>query len=102
MNQYIHHIPGKIRIKNPVFKDNFAVLDDFSKYLEDIAGIEFITTNPITGSIVVHYDPETLNSEQLIQFVIECQNNKEKYVSDRARHVKEFLSGIGYAKVGRS
>lgn len=75
MNQYIHHMPGRVRIKNPMFQNNTAVLDQVRKSFESLSGIEYITTNPFSGSIVIHYDKAVIDQEQIQQpllFQINC------------------------------
>lgn len=65
MNQYIHHMPGRVRIKNPMFQNNTAVLDQVRKSFESLAGIEYITTNPLTGSLVINYDEAVIDQERV-------------------------------------
>ncbi len=43
MKQYIHHIPGRVRIKNPMFQNNTVVLDRLRRCLDGISGVDFIT-----------------------------------------------------------
>jgi hypothetical protein len=70
MKQYIHHIPGRVRIKNPMFQNNTVVLDRLRRCLDGISGVDFITTNPFTGSLVVNYDCEVVDQEHLMQSLL--------------------------------
>jgi hypothetical protein len=70
MNQYIHHIPGRVRIKNPMFQNNTVVLDRLRRCLDGISGVDFITTNPFTGSLVVNYDCEVVDQEHLMHSLL--------------------------------
>ena len=63
MMQYkiLHHVPGRIRIEVPSIKGlSLKAL----KRLSDIpvpCGIEDIRPNPLTGSLLIKYDPGRIN-----------------------------------------
>lgn len=56
--QIAHQIPGRIRMKVPSAKDNPDLLEQIKQTFSVIPGIEQVTVNPSTGSIVLHYDTE--------------------------------------------
>jgi hypothetical protein len=56
--QIAHQVPGRLRIKIPAGKDNPELLKQISETFGVIPGIEQITVNPTTGSIVLHYDAD--------------------------------------------
>jgi hypothetical protein len=80
MNHYIHHIPGKVRIKNSMFQNNPDELDELRKSFEGIAGIDFITTNPLTGSIVIHYDVSVIDQERFKQILLIQINRPDVHI----------------------
>jgi hypothetical protein len=51
-----HQVPGRVRMKIPAGKGNAELLQQISEVFASIPGIEEITTNPATGSVVLHYD----------------------------------------------
>src|SRR6516225_10854042 len=51
-----HQVPGRLRLKIPAGKGNPELLRQISETFGAIPGIEEITVNPTTGSIVLHYD----------------------------------------------
>ena len=53
-----HQVPGRVRIKVPTAKGNPELLKQISEVFGVIPGIEEIVVNPITGSIVLHYDAD--------------------------------------------
>lgn len=73
MAHYIHHVPGRLRVRNPIFKNNSPVLDELRHCFKDAAGVGEITANPLTGSVVVNYDPETLAPEKVLQIFEDCE-----------------------------
>jgi hypothetical protein len=56
--QIAHQVPGRVRMKIPAGKGNPELLKQISEVFGVIPGIEEITVNPITGSVVLHYDAD--------------------------------------------
>ena len=56
--QVAHQVPGRIRMKVPAGKDNAELLEQIKQTFSVIPGIEQVTVNPTTGSVVLHYDTE--------------------------------------------
>jgi hypothetical protein len=54
--QIAHQVPGRLRMKIPASKGNPDLLKQISETFGVIPGIQQITVNPTTGSIVLHYD----------------------------------------------
>ena len=53
-----HQVPGRVRMKIPAGKGNPDLLKQISETFAVIPGIEQVTVNPVTGSIVLHYDAD--------------------------------------------
>jgi hypothetical protein len=51
-----HQVPGRVRMKVPAAKGNPELLKQIADTFAAIPGIERITVNPATGSVVMHYD----------------------------------------------
>lgn len=56
--QIAHQVPGRVRMKIPAGKGNPELLQQISEVFRVIPGIEEITVNPATGSVVLHYDAD--------------------------------------------
>src|SRR5262249_1280698 len=56
--QIAHQVPGRVRMKIPAGKGNPELLKQISEVFGAIPGIENITVNPTTGSVVLHYDAD--------------------------------------------
>jgi Heavy metal associated domain 2 len=66
--QILHAIPGRIRVKIARLKDNPSLADELQQQLMRIRVVHQAVVNPITGSVLVTYDPhvlESLNSLEL-------------------------------------
>jgi hypothetical protein len=53
-----HQVPGRVRMKIPTAKGNPELLQQIAETFAAIPGIERITVNPATGSVVMHYDTD--------------------------------------------
>jgi Heavy metal associated domain 2 len=56
--QVAHQVPGRIRLKVPGVKDNPELIDQIKQMFHVIPGIEDVTVNPTTGSVVLLYDTD--------------------------------------------
>ena len=56
--QIAHQVPGRVRMKIPSAKGNPELLQEIGSAFGQIPGIERIKVNPVTGSVVLHYDKE--------------------------------------------
>jgi Heavy metal associated domain 2 len=54
----VHHIPGRMRIKLPFLKGASAHSQQINDLLMPVEGLRQVDFNPITGSVLLHYDPE--------------------------------------------
>jgi len=57
MTYYIHHIPGRLRIRSPELKHGNGTGSRVVGLLGGLAGIGSVAVNSVTGSCLVHYDP---------------------------------------------
>ncbi|NJL33348.1 MAG: heavy-metal-associated domain-containing protein [Chloroflexaceae bacterium] len=58
--QVVHLLPGRIRIKADHVKGNRALADAMQRNLKAIQGIHRVNVNPVTGSVLIIYDPALL------------------------------------------
>jgi hypothetical protein len=54
--QIAHQVPGRIRMKVGAAKANPELLEQIKETFLVIPGVEQVTINPATGSVVLHYD----------------------------------------------
>ncbi len=73
MQHYIHHVPGRVRMKNPLFKNNPALLQEVEACFNEAEGISGIESTALTGSVVIHYDPEVLPERHMVEMLHECR-----------------------------
>jgi hypothetical protein len=97
MRYYVHDVPGRLRVKIPLLKGNPSKADEVQRLLTGVGGVRNTSFNPLTGSLIVVYDPESLASEKILDLL------KEKYQLDNAKAVTadEFIQNAA-SKVGEA
>lgn len=65
MSQYIHHIPGRIRVRSKAFRCQGERARNAQAQLMGMDGVRDVQINPRASSIVVQYDPERLSRVEL-------------------------------------
>ena len=66
MRCYVHNVPGRLRVKIPLIKYRPYTAQKAQKLLSGIDGIDNSTVNTVTGSLVVHYNPDIVQPDQLM------------------------------------
>ncbi len=69
MEQYVHHIPGRLRIKIPAIRTEPGKCSDVKELLETMCDVHTVSTNPITGSVVVEYDEQGESGDQILDIL---------------------------------
>jgi hypothetical protein len=66
MQSYVHNVPGRLRLKNPLFK-NSAVHYDVQRALVNMGhGIGTADFNTTTGSLLIHYNPAEIHHQDIL------------------------------------
>ena len=68
MSYYVHHTPGRLRVKIPLVKGNQERAKEVREILKELDGVNFIEINTVTGSVVVKYDRNVLNADYLLNY----------------------------------
>ena len=62
---YVHHVPGRLRVRIPFLKNNPQKIDEVRSVL-DIHGTHKTKVNPLTGSIVITYDSDNVSAQCIL------------------------------------
>jgi hypothetical protein len=100
MRNYYHNVPGRLRVKMPILKGRPAGISAIEELLFDLEGIEQIKTNPLTGSVVVNYDPERIDPQQIVGLLTEHRYFDEKNAASHDEIVREAAAKAGL-KIGK-
>jgi Heavy metal associated domain 2 len=66
MSHYLHHVPGRLRLKARSLKSSEEKGDEIRALCTQLPGIEAIELNTLTGSLLVRYDKASVNSTQIL------------------------------------
>jgi hypothetical protein len=67
MGRVVHFTPGRLRLRVDRSKRSPALYDDLRGLLSTLPGVTSVDIAPETGSILVSYDPASLDADQLLQ-----------------------------------
>lgn len=59
-------IDGRVRLRHPALK-NAALAETVSAFVRGVDGVENVSANPVTGSLLIVYDTEKLSREDLLE-----------------------------------
>ena len=65
----VHHIPGRLRVRVRHAKHDPRMLEDLRNFVSGLSGVRSVEINPVTGSMLVHYEPE---SQEEIQALLQA------------------------------
>jgi copper chaperone CopZ len=72
MSNYVHSIPGRLRVKTALIKKNSGEAEKVERLLKSIPGVQSLDINLLTGSVLVRYDPNSIGVDQLLQTLTEA------------------------------
>ena len=97
MKQYIHSVPGRLRIKTPIIKRNIKMAKHVEKFMSQLRGVTSVYSNPTTGSVLISYDSKIVNHNIILDTCkIYGLINKSQTIS-LDEHINETASKAGYA-----
>ena len=98
MSQYIHHIPGRIRIRSKAFNCQGARAEAARERLLAMEGIRHVEIRPRAASLIVQYDPDRVTRATLFATLEElgCLSP----VRRESEHVRRIGETFGRALVG--
>ena len=62
MKCYVHHVPGRLRVRVASTKGNPAAAAKLVRRLKARKGVRSIAVNPVTGSVLIQYDERKTNA----------------------------------------
>ena len=67
----VHALEGRLRMRLPKIKRASREALEVELRLEQIMGIEYVSANPATGNVLIHYDPNVIKQEEVISSLME-------------------------------
>lgn len=97
MAQNVHHVPGRLRVRVPRVKNN----PEYGRVVEtSIAGMEGVSAvqaNPVTGSVIIHYDPRTAEVSALFARLADHGLATETAIARRHSGPAKIANKVGEA-----
>lgn len=69
MTSYTHHVPGRLRIRSAALKSNPEMAEKARAMVAPLPGIKSVETNPLTGSLTLHYRPAVTSAQTICDAV---------------------------------
>jgi copper chaperone CopZ len=70
ISSYHHATPGRLRIKISQVKGSQEIAQKVERILKNLQGVQGITANPLTGNVLVLFDPESLTHSEIVEVLI--------------------------------
>lgn len=67
MRYYVHEVPGRLRVKIPSLRSSAEQAQKIQGLLHELSGVESASVNSVTGSVLVLYDRDAVDSEELLE-----------------------------------
>ena len=98
MSQYVHHVPGRIRVRSKAFRCHSEKAFGAQKKLLSTVGVQKVRVNSHAGSITVNYDPAVVKQSHILAVLeqVGCMG-ASTHNADGARFMGEMF---GKALVG--
>lgn len=110
MNCYLHHVPGRIRIKTPFIKGSAARAREIEMDLESIYGVRTARANALTGSVLINYDSSIVKAGEILNaasregyfdpvIALDLESYRETRWSKTGEAIGKALFGIAIGKI---
>lgn len=66
MVNYVHHLPGRLRIRIRSLKKNAVQAERIQQFFDPMPGIISVKVNLTTGSALIGYDEALVNADELM------------------------------------
>jgi hypothetical protein len=100
MRYYFHNVPGRLRVKIPILKGRPGKISAVEDLLHTLQGVDTIKTNPLTCSVVINYDPDLLDSQQIINLLVDHRYFDETLAITHDEAVQNAAANAGL-KIGK-
>jgi hypothetical protein len=71
MSDYFHDVPGRLRIRIEAIRDNPSTGIQIQEILTRTSGIKRVSVRSTTGSVIINYDPRSLDSRDILKVLAE-------------------------------
>lgn len=69
MGNYLHHVPGRLRVRCRSLRCDPTSCGSMLRRLRTMNGVTSVRLNPTAASLTVHYDPQATGPEPILEFL---------------------------------
>ena len=69
----VHHLPGRIRLRHQAIYRDTSLANRLRGVIENLAGVLEFAVWPVTGSVLIRFDPDLITSAYLLQVLDHAQ-----------------------------
>ena len=80
----IHERPGRIRLRHQTIHRNGTLANYLRGVIEDLEGVTECAVWPVTGSVLIHFDPDLTSAGYLLQMLSRARANYGRFVGANA------------------
>jgi copper chaperone CopZ len=73
MTNYLHHVPGRLRVRSKVFRCNSVSRNMALRKLRALDGVSTVRLNSKAGSVTVCYDTEKTGPKKILDLLNACE-----------------------------
>ncbi len=92
-SDYVHALRGRLRVKLRAVKRSDATAAHVEERLTELDGVERVRANPLTGNVLVIYDPDSVGELEILKHLQDLGYLRPK--GSRTERREPALSGRG-------
>jgi hypothetical protein len=94
VSSYVHALEGRLRIKIPEVKGAPSQAWELESHLRLLTGLEEVAANPVTGNVLILYNPSLLREDQIISTLQELGYLEEALPKAKGEGMVERLTTV--------
>ena len=95
MSYYLHVVPGRVRVKIPLIKGDEAKSQQVENLLRGLRGINSVSAYSLTGSVVVNYQSDVVESEEILKVLKQQGYFDESKIVTNDQYLQNAVSKAG-------
>jgi copper chaperone CopZ len=93
MSTYVHHVPGRLRVRIAAVKRNRQAADRAKRTLSALPGVVSAEANIVTGSVTLRYDPARISQDDLFDGLRRAGYADAGFGQDASRGPEAVING---------
>lgn len=108
MVHYLHHVPGRLRVRSAVIKRDETMARRLYETLSTLHGVSSVEVSTITGSVKITYDTRHIGHDDLLEHlsghsIVQPEGGAPQVgtvqISDSGRFVSQMIGGFVLEKI---